>query len=931
MIKAVLELSQYIMAFNAIIYMLLSYRIFAYDDKDKKNAIYVLQLTLIFLNHLIGYLVIISNVRDVNYLFFFAFQVLFLFAYVVLSRTIYEGINKQLLNHICMFLSISFVILSRISYDKGFKQFKIIIISLVIATIIPWIMKYIRYLKRGTWVYAGTGIGLLLLVLLMGNLTNGSKLSFQFLGFSIQPSEFIKILFVFAIAGLLWEAKDFGQILLSGVVAAIHICILVASKDLGSALIFFVVYIIMLYVATCQILYLIAGTLMGGVAAYAGYQLFTHVQVRVANWINPWNDLDGTGYQITQSLFAIGTGKWFGMGLAGGNPSSIPYVEQDFIFSAICEEYGTVFGICLILLCVSTFLLCLNLAKQCRDRYMKLIVCGLSCVYIFQVLLTIGGDTKFIPLTGVTLPLISYGGSSVLSSLMLFSVIQGIYMQKYYIIDTIPIPKIHRTSDKKLLQRMEKERQKRIDFINATRQIKVVSYIFPVIFAGLIFYLIYFVHVTSDTVINNSYNNKRQEILASETYRGDIVTEKGDVLATTQVSADGTETRVYPYGNLFAHAVGYSTNGRMGVEQMMNINLVTSNDNLVEKIQNDLQEEKHKGNTVVTTFEPKLQDVAYQALGAYNGAVIVMEPSTGKILAMVSKPDFDPNQIDEIWDNLVNDENSSVLLNRATQGLYPPGSTFKIITALEYIKENRDDIDSYQFQCNGSFRSDTSKINCYHGSKHGNVDFYTSFAKSCNSSFANMSLQLDKDKFESTLSDLLFYKDLPVDFPYKKSQAQMGSDVEDGEIIQTAIGQGKTQMTPLHLSMITSAIANNGLLMKPYCITQVQASTGKVILSNKPQEYGNLMTEEDAAVLTEMMAMVVENGTATKLSGRKYTAAGKTGSAEYNTKSDSHAWFTGFAPVENPQIAVTVIVEGAGSGGDYAVPIARRIMDEYFE
>ena len=482
MIKAVLELSQYIMAFNALLYMLLSYRIFAYDDKDRKNAIYVLELALIFLNHLIGYLVIISNVKDANYLFFFAFQVLFLFAYVVLSRTIYEGINKQLLNHICMFLSVSFVILTRISYDKGFKQFKIIIISLVIATVIPWIMKYIRYLKKGTWIYAGVGIGLLLLVLLTGNLTNGSKLSFQILGFSIQPSEFIKIIYVFAIAGLLWEAKDFGQILLSGVVAAVHICILVASKDLGSALIFFVVYIIMLYVASCQILYLIAGALSGGLAAYVGYRMFSHVQVRVANWINPWNDLDGAGYQITQSLFAIGTGKWFGMGLAGGNPSSIPYVEQDFIFSAICEEYGTVFGICLILLCVSTFLLCLNLAKQCRDRYMKLIVCGLSCVYIFQVLLTIGGDTKFIPLTGVTLPLISYGGSSILSSLILFSVIQGIYMQKYYIIDTLSIPRIHRTSDKKLLQRMEKEREKRIEFINATKQIRVISYIRSLLF-----------------------------------------------------------------------------------------------------------------------------------------------------------------------------------------------------------------------------------------------------------------------------------------------------------------------------------------------------------------------------------------------------------------------------------------------------------------
>lgn len=931
MIKAVLELSQYILAFNMLVYTILSFCVLHDENRDKKNAIYVLEIILILFNHLISYLVIISKVKDVNYLFFFAFQILFLFAYIVLSRTIYEDICKQMLNHVCMFLSVSFVILTRISYDRGFKQFKIVVVSLVIAMIIPYILKYIRYIKKGTWIYALSGIGVLALVLLTGNLTNGSKLSFQIMGFSFQPSEFIKILYVFAIAGLIWEAKDFKQILIATVVAAGHICVLVASKDLGSALIFYIVYIVMLYVATCNIFYLLSGVLAGSAAAYLGYMWFHHVQIRVANWINPWNDLDGTGYQITQSLFAIGTGKWFGMGLGGGNPASIPYVEQDFIFSAICEEYGTVFGICIILLCISMFLLCMKLAMQCRDRYMKLVICGLSIIYIFQVLLTIGGDTKFIPLTGVTLPLVSYGGSSVLSSLILFSIIQGIYLQKYYIIDTIPVPQVRRTKDMNLLHKMEKEHDKKIAFINAFRQLKFVSYIFPVIFLGLIGYLIYFVQFTSGDIINNSYNNKRQEILASKTYRGDIITEDGDILATTEVSKDGTETRVYPYQNVFAHAVGYSTNGRMGVEQLMNISLVTSNDNLVEKIQNDLQDEKHKGNTVITTFDTDLQETAYQALGAYNGAIIVTEPSTGKILAMVSKPDFDPNQIDAIWNDVINDSESSVLLNRVTQGLYPPGSTFKIVTALEYIKENMSNLDAYQYQCNGRFTNGDGSIQCYHGTKHGTVDFYHSFAKSCNSSFANIGLQLDKDKFSDTLTELLFQKEFPVDFPYKKSQVLMGENVSDSDVMQTAIGQGKTQITPLHMAMITDAIANNGVLMKPYYVSGVKTSSGKTVATYKPQTYETLMSEEEASILKEMMELVVEEGTGTKLSGREYTAAGKTGSAEYNTKSDSHAWFTGFAPVDNPQIAVTVIVEGAGSGGDYAVPIARRIFDKYFE
>ena len=327
----------------------------------------------------------------------------------------------------------------------------------------------------------------------------------------------------------------------------------------------------------------------------------------------------------------------------------------------------------------------------------------------------------------------------------------------------------------------------------------------------------------------------------------------------------------------------------------------------------------------------KVQQVANDQLDIYRGAIIVTEVSTGKIIAMVSHPDFDPNSIAEIWDDLVDNDSSTVLLNRATQGLYPPGSTFKIVTALEYIRENPDTYQNYSYNCNGSFWLGDGKISCYHGSNHGQVDFKKSFAKSCNSSFANIGMSLDREAFQETLNDLLFNKDLPLTLNYAKSSALVSESTPSAEMMQTSIGQGKTQITPMHLNMITCAIANDGVLMKPYVIDHVENDEGTVVKNFKASEYGRLMSEDEAAILRQLMTDVVQEGTASKLKGLSYTAAGKTGSAEYNNvKGDSHAWFTGFAPAEDPEVCVTIIVEGAGSGGDYAVPIARRIFDAYF-
>lgn len=470
----------------------------------------------------------------------------------------------------------------------------------------------------------------------------------------------------------------------------------------------------------------------------------------------------------------------------------------------------------------------------------------------------------------------------------------------------------------------KKKRKKR------NKQILAVTYLFVAVFLCMMGYTSYYAITHQQELINNSYNG-RQELLVQQNTRGTIYAAGGQILAETQTDEDEKEHRVYPYENLFAHAVGYASNGKFGIEALANYYLINSNAKLADKVASDVAGVKYPGDSVVTTLDVGLQEVAFQSLGIYKGAVIVSEPATGKILAMVSKPDYDPNKIDEIWQELIEDKDSTVLLNRATQGLYPPGSTFKIVTALEYIRENPDTYDQYTYQCNGRFTSGQDTINCYHGSVHGAEDFTKSFAKSCNASFANIGMQLDRSHFNDTLNGLLFNQELPVSFAYNKSKLTISDTTSDADIMQAAIGQGKTQITPLHLNMITSAIANQGMLMKPYMVDYVKNKEGSIIKQFNPDAYKRLLSQEEAAALTDLMKEVVESGTGTKLSGLTYTAAGKTGSAEYSSvKTESHAWFTGFAPAESPEVCVTIIIEGAGSGGDYAVPIAKRIFDEYF-
>ena len=465
----------------------------------------------------------------------------------------------------------------------------------------------------------------------------------------------------------------------------------------------------------------------------------------------------------------------------------------------------------------------------------------------------------------------------------------------------------------------------------ANRPILLVTYVITGIFLLMIGYICKFMIVDSQTVIANSYNT-RQDKLAERVIRGDIVSGDGVVLATNQYADDGSYTRYYPYGNMYAHAVGYDKYGKSGVELTANYYLLTSNANIFERTVKALQEEKNMGDTIVTTLDTRLQTAAYNALGEGRGAVVVMEPDTGKVLAMVSKPDFDPNNIDDVWQAVSDGTawDNSILLNRATQGLYPPGSTFKVLTALEYMRENSN-WEGYHFNCQGEDTFNNVTIHCYNSTVHGEVSLADSVAYSCNTSFANIGTTLNMDSFHKLCEDFLFNQNLPYGGTYTKSSFVLNGSSDKSLIPQTVIGQGDTQISPLHNALIMSTMANGGVMMKPYLVDSIENYQGVNVKRFSPSAYKRIISADEAAQMTELMKGVITYGTGSVLNTDAYTVAGKTGTAEYNSEGKSHSWFVGFSNVENPDIVVSVVIEDADTSGIRAVNVAKQIFDAYYQ
>ncbi|MBE5880540.1 MAG: FtsW/RodA/SpoVE family cell cycle protein [Lachnospiraceae bacterium] len=425
------ETSSYSMVAIFAAFLFVNIVVFFYKKPEKHTKTYFLQTLLVVMFHAIGYITLYVRSDDVRYFLFFAFQEIMLFALAMIYRTIYRHMSHLLLNNMLMLLFIGFVILGRLAFENAIRQFIITLVAFAISIMIPWFILKFGKLKKLTYFYAGIGIFLLGAVWLTGAVTNGSRLAFKLFGMSFQPSEFIKISLVFFNAAILSDRKNKYRYWISALFTAVHVMLLVLSRDLGSACIYLGTYVFMLFLANKNVLTLLCSMVSGAGAAVLAYKLFSHVRIRVQTWLDPWGDMDNKSYQLSQSLFAIGTGGYFGMGIMRGNPFSIPVVHEDFVFSAIAEELGVIFSILLIFIYLFIVLHVLRMSFRVKDEFHGLILAGLAITLGIQVFLTIGGGSRLVPLTGVTLPLISMGGSSLTATILMFSVLHGIYIKEF--------------------------------------------------------------------------------------------------------------------------------------------------------------------------------------------------------------------------------------------------------------------------------------------------------------------------------------------------------------------------------------------------------------------------------------------------------------------------------------------------------------------
>lgn len=447
--------------------------------------------------------------------------------------------------------------------------------------------------------------------------------------------------------------------------------------------------------------------------------------------------------------------------------------------------------------------------------------------------------------------------------------------------------------------------------------IKKVFWFYFILFLCMIIYLLNFTLVKSRYIISNSYN-PRISINDTSIVRGDILDKNGVILAKTE-----NGVRIYPYKNLFSHIIGFNSNGKSGIEVKYNFDL----QNLSNELSQRLEKEKNpdyvlKGNSLVLTIDKNLQQFVYDKLNKRKGSVVVMNSKTGEILSMVSYPDFNPQTISENIKNLNSDNENTSLLNRATQGLYPPASVFKIITAVAFMHENPNWKD-YKYTCTGEYSIGNEKISCFNGNKHGEVDLEKALAQSCNTFFASLSENLNPSSVRKVAEKFLFNKDLDFSLEYKTPSFTLGNYPPKDEILQTYIGQGKTLTTPLHLALVGSAIANNGVIMTPYIVDSKLNNNGETIEKTSPKQLTTATDLETSTEIRNMLEKVIEEGTGKKAQNSSISISGKTGTAQIEGKED-HTWFLGMAPSENPSIVISIILENSGASN--VVEISRDIL-----
>lgn len=455
-----------------------------------------------------------------------------------------------------------------------------------------------------------------------------------------------------------------------------------------------------------------------------------------------------------------------------------------------------------------------------------------------------------------------------------------------------------------------------------------------VLFLSLIAYITYFELFVKEDIIINSYNQRQRET-EEGTVRGRILDKNGVVLAESTKTETGWK-RTYPYGSLYSHVIGYNSRiyGKSMLEASYNDYLlgVGKGDSIFSFGNWDESGMKY-GDDLYLTIDHELQKLAEQGLGDRNGAVVAMNPKTGEILVLASKPAFNPNedQLSANWQSMVESENH-IFLPRATQGLYAPGSTYKTVISAGALENGLGDL---VIEDNGTVVIDGKPFSNTGKKAYGEIDMKKALAVSSNVFFSQVGVKLGENKLKELAQKFGLEKAIPFDIPVSKSRFSY-DHMKETDMAAVGIGQGKLMITPLHMAMITSCIANNGVMMKPYLVSRIVSHDGREVKVTEPSSLYNVMSPRTAGAIKLMMREVVESGTGKSAAIKGVNVAGKTGSAENELtakhEDKNHTWFIAFAPVENPRIAVAVILEYSGStGGKLAAPIARDIMKAYLE
>jgi peptidoglycan glycosyltransferase len=818
--------------------------------------------------------------------------------WTVLTRT-----RLDLLPHACMASGIGLFLLVWMAHARG-----------------------VRRLERYRYLCMVLGLGLLAATAFLGREVNGQKLSLGTDQFHFQPTELIKMLLAVFTAGLLADRKellvlgrprhrhpgwyDLRYLLPLFLAWGVAEALLVKQGDLGASLLLFGIFVVLLYAVTGHFFYLAVSTMLFAAGAVAAYALIDRVQLRMTLWWNPWPLSEGKGYQTVQALYALGSGGLTGLGVGGGFPHLLPAVHTDMPFALLGEELGLV-GTVLLLFCYLTLLMRgVRAALRAGEDAGGLLALGLTTALGVQTLVIVGGITRVLPLTGITLPFVSYGGASLVANMALVGMLINL---------SGPV----KTSRPDLYQLHSA--QWRV----GARRVGAVLVLALCVLGGALYYWQW----VRAPWLSFHPGNRRRALLETDVWRGALRDRRARLLAYDAVLSSATarvlrrqRTRHYVAGALTAPFTGYlhPLYGRTGAEHVADRWLVgIPGVRTLEQAERWV--ERHpRGNDVNLTLDLHLQKVADRALGPRPGAVVALNPRTGELLALVSHPSFDPSAVATRWKALQRDPRRS-LLCRATQGLYPPGSSFKLVTATAALEAGvmRPGTPCY---CGGAFIIGSYRIPCFHGAVHGHLSFADAFARSCNVTFARVGTLVGDHRLLAQAARFGLGRPIPGDLETSRGRIPpTGRHLRRAIVAQLAFGQGPLAVTPLQMALIGASIANGGVMMRSGIVHSVVSPEGKRLARFTPRPLRRVMSRATADTLRTMMQRVVTSGTGRGAQLPGVAVAGKTGTAQ-NPGGEDHAWFIGFAPAEKPRVAVAVLVEHGGVGGHVAAPVAREVL-----